>query len=395
MSRRSLLACACFALAFAVLGLWRHKPDAAKEPDSAKAGPRRVYDEAGVIPAGDVSRFENYLKWIFEESDVDVRLVLRKDLSGVPPEKAAIDWMERLKIGGQGREERGVLVLYDLEGQCLRVELGYGLEEYLPDGFIGYLMNDHARMFFASGDVSTGLRLMIRILQHRIRLAVLGERFDPTVLNAVSRTGRLSGGGGASAAMEFRRGSAGYYRSEVGPEGRARYTAQDSPEQTYLRYLEWMAGERFDPSVEMFTPETREYLKGFPMSRAYFDYILLGEYGKRFRADIRGDLALLYFTNDPFVSPHFFRRRDNRWYMDLCAEVRNTVERVGGVYTWDYRGRDDDFTKAFSDKLVNIQGYIRIVGGDNRRLPIRRSSSKASDASGRTKMQFAAAEGRT
>jgi uncharacterized protein len=182
MSRRSLLACAGVALGVAVLGLWHLKSD------------RRVHDAAGIIPAGDVSRFENYLKWIFEESDVDVRVVLLKDLSGVPLEQAAIDWMERLGIGTQGREERGVLILYGLAGHRLRVELGYGLEEYLPDGFIGYLMDDHARLFFASGDVSTGLRLMIRILQNRIRRAVLGERFDPTVLNAVRRRGPLSAG---------------------------------------------------------------------------------------------------------------------------------------------------------------------------------------------------------
>lgn len=30
------------------------------------------------------------------------------------------------------------------------------------------------------------------------------------------------------------------------------------------------------------------------------------------------------------------------------AEVRNTVERVGGIYTLDYRGRGDVYTRAFS-----------------------------------------------
>ena len=43
---------------------------------------QRVYDEAGVIPPGDVPRFEEYLRWIFDESDVDIRLVLVKNLGG-------------------------------------------------------------------------------------------------------------------------------------------------------------------------------------------------------------------------------------------------------------------------------------------------------------------------
>jgi hypothetical protein len=107
------------------------------------------------------------------------------------------------------------------------------------------------------------------------------------------------------------------------------------------------------------------------MSKAYFDYILLVEFAKAFSVDVRGDLALLYFTNDPFAGPHFFRRRGDRWYMDPAAEVQNTVNRTGGVYTWDYRGRTDDFSRAFADKLVDIGGYVRLADGDNRPLPMR------------------------
>lgn len=367
VNRRFVLALAGVVILIAALGVWHLS--ARPSPRSA----RRVYDTARIISAADVPRFEEYLKWIFQESDVDVRLVLLDDLRGDTIEKAAVAWMKRLRIGARGREERGVLILYDMCGQRLRVEVGYGLEEYLPDGFVGYLVNDHARQFFESRDVTTGLRLMLRIVHMRIRRAVLGERFDPRVLKVVRRTGPLSGGAGATAAValgpKFKR-----LPAAVASEDPQRYAAQETPEGTYRRYLEWMADGRFEPDIELFTPETRRYLRGFPMSKAYFDDILLGEYGKSFETDVRGGMALLYFTNDPFTSPHFFRRRHGRWAMDLCAEVRNTVERVGGVYTWDYRGRDDDFTKAFSDRLTTIRGYVRIAGGDNRQLPTRRSA---------------------
>ncbi len=366
VNRRFALACAGIVVLVAALGA--SHASARPFPKS----PRRVYDRARIIPAADERRFNEYLKWIFRESDVDVRLVLLADLRGDSIENAAVKWMQRLRIGARGREERGVLILYDMGGRRLRVEVGYGLEEYLPDGFVGYLMHDHARQFFESRDVSTGLRLMLRILHMRIRRAVLGERFDPTVLKAMRREGPLSGGAGATAAVAL--GPKSVRSGAVArSEEPARYEAQDSPAGTYRRYLEWMANGRFDPDVALFTPPTRRYLRSFPMSKAYFDDILLGEYGKSFETDVRGDLALLYFTNDPFVSPHFFRRRGGRWHMDLCAEVRNTVERVGGVYTWDYRGRDDDFTKAFSDRLTTIRGYVRIAGGDNRQIPTRRS----------------------
>lgn len=59
--------------------------------------------------------------------------------------------------------------------------------------------------------------------------------------------------------------------------------------------------------------------------------------------------------------------------MDIQAEVNNTTNRVGGIYTWDYRGRNDIYTKNFADKLIKIKDYIRIARGDNRELPIRKT----------------------
>jgi len=46
---------------------------------------------------------------------------------------------------------------------------------------------------------------------------------------------------------------------------------------------------------------------------------------------------------------------------------------VGGIYSWDYRGKNDIYTRTFRDKLINIRNYIRIKGGDNRPLPTRSS----------------------
>jgi hypothetical protein len=123
--------------------------------------------------------------------------------------------------------------------------------------------------------------------------------------------------------------------------------------------------------VELFTPASRAYLASLPISPAYRQFILFAEYGKAHRIVERGGLAMLYFTGTPFVSPHFFVKDGGAWRMDMIAEVRDTVERVGGPYTWDYRGRDDDYSRAFPDLLVKIQGYWRIKDGDNRALAIR------------------------
>ena len=87
----------------------------------------------------------------------------------------------------------------------------------------------------------------------------------------------------------------------------------------------------------------------------------------------RDGVALLYFTSTPFTTPHLLVSEDGVWRLDIAAEVRNTRQRVGGVYTWDYRGQGDRNTQAFSDLLADFQGYRRIMNGDNRALQIRGS----------------------
>jgi uncharacterized protein len=286
-------------------------------------------------------------------------------------EEFAVEKVDELGIGRKNREERGVLLLYDFQEKKLRIEVGYGLEAYFPDVFVSYLVHDHTREFFSTGNITTGLRLLIRMLHHRIREQVLGNTFDPRVIEAILHGGNLSGGAGVSAVMSTRGKNKASGSFTLNDEERGYYSRQPTPEAVYNKYLEWLITGKRDPKIEIFTTESQKYMSSLPMTKAYSHYILMQEYGRKYTVCIRNDIALLYFTGDPLVCPHFFHKTDKGWQMDICAEVRNTRNRVGGVYIWDYRGRNDSYTKTFVDKLVNIKNYIRIVDGDNRELPIR------------------------
>lgn len=307
--------------------------------------------------------------WIMRESGVDIRFVFLPNSGGKPIETVATALMDELRIGGRTGRERGLLLLYDMQDQRLRVEVGYGLEGWFPDAFVNYLVEDHARMFFSSGDISLGLRLMLRLLQHRIREAVIGDDFDPRVLAKVRPLTHLSGGAGASKTVRLGDGAADAPKAT--PVDPSAFPAGDSPTDAYNIYLKWLARWPLSSQVDLLTPGSRSYIASLHMSPAYAEFILLAEYGKSFKVVQRGDLALLYFTGTPFVSPHFFVKQDGRWRMDMETEVRNTRERVGGQYTWDYRGQGDKFTLAFGDLLTTVRGYRRIRDGDNRPLVIR------------------------
>jgi len=360
-------------IAVIVFSIWKYpfikRMVEAKMPGVFSA--RHVYDEAGILPEYDVAKFEEYTKYILHESDIDVRLVFVKSTNSKSIEELALEKVQELGVGGKNREERGVLLLYDMEGKQLRIEVGYGLEEYFPDAFVSYLIHDHTSDFFSTGDIATGFRLLIRMLHHRIREQVLGRNFDPRVVEIIRHRGYLSGGAGVSAVMPAKGERKGTWISNLSEEDRLYYTAQPTPEAVYKKYLEWHMAGNPDPRIDIFTTESQRYLKSLPMTKAYFDYILMQEYGRKYKICVRNDVALLYFTHDPLACPHFFKKTDKGWQIDICAEVRNSRNRVGGVYTWDYRGRNDIYTKNFVDKLVNIKNYIRIIDGDNRQLPVR------------------------
>lgn len=331
---------------------------------------QHVFDEAGVLPRHDIAKFEQYLEWIFVESDVDIRFLFVPAITGKTIEELAVEKVEELRVGGLGSEARGVLLLYDVQDKRLRIEVGYGLEGYFTDAFLSYLTHEHTQAFFASGDLTTGLRLLIRMLHHNIRAAVLGSEFDPRVFELIRNNGHLSGGGGLTEVMPADGERTGD-RREMPSTQRAQYLPQSTPQAVYEEYLAWLVAGIFDPRIKIFTENSQARLATVPVTPAYFHYILMTEYGKASEIDIRDNVALQYFTDDPLATPHFYRKSERGWQMDMEAEVQNSRNRVGGVYTWDYGGKDDIYTRTFVDKLVNIKNYIRIDGGDNRELPIR------------------------
>jgi hypothetical protein len=88
---------------------------------------------------------------------------------------------------------------------------------------------------------------------------------------------------------------------------------------------------------------------------------------------------MLYFTDDPLVSPHFFRRSAAGWQMDLFADVRHSREYVGGAWTWSMVLQDDDITRTFADRYIDVNGLIRVAGGDNRPIPVRGAAPEFSE----------------
>jgi len=332
-----------------------------------------LYDEVGVISKADIPRFDAMLEDIFRESDIGIKIIFVSFVQPLTVEEAAVKKMNDLRIGGKGKEERGVLFLYVMDEKKLRAEVGYGLEEYFPDAFIGYLVRDYGNMFFSKPTSGSDVRFLIRILQHRIRSAILKNAYDPRLIDDPPSFTNLSGGAGATETATLISTDGNYKRDALSQQERGYFSPQTTVEGTYRKYLEWLYARKFDPDVPIFTRQTSSMMKSFPMTSVYFDFILLQEAGRSFKVLERGELAMMYCTNDPLVTPHLFRKIDGLWLLDIASEARDAKEFVGGPYTWSFVEGEDEYTRVFRDKMIDVQNYYRVEGGDNRPLPVRQS----------------------
>lgn len=339
---------------------------------------RRVDDRVNLIPTATERRYNEYLGWVENESGIDVRIVLTPSIAGNTPEQFALATMRELGVGRK-TGGRGILVLYDTSARTMRIEVGPRLEGILPDAFVGYLVRQHLDPVFGTGRPEVGIRTTLFMLHWRIRMARLGEEYDPSFEEYMRDERRLAVGGGASGRV----GTVMAPTPLAGTGGDSALPAvfrpQPSVEKAYRLQEKWLALGCRDLDVPLYTPASRRHLHTLPLSPAFCAYLLAGEYGRRYRIDERGDLAFLYYTDDPFISPHFFRRSPEGWQVDIAAEVANTQEAVGAWYTWRLRPSGDDFSRVFADlytpmPMPHTEDFYRVAGGDNRALVIRGNS---------------------
>ncbi|MEP6733119.1 MAG: TPM domain-containing protein [bacterium] len=344
----------------------KHSP---AQPDSApgNAAPH-VIDEAHFLDGHDIGRMEGYFNGMYKESGVDVRFMFVSGISG----DIATFARERARSLGLGRttDRRGLLLVYDVDGQQLRIEVGPGLEGVFPDGFLGYLMREQTAIFFAAGDRSHALSSTAMVINFRLREAALNEGFNRRAVAYIRDSVRLAAGAGATTRATVATDSNALHATALTVAMRERFGPQPTVAGTLVRYEEALRDGYFQPDLPLYAPGSDAVLIRWPLTEPYAQFMLFSEYGHKYTIIERGDLAILFYTSTPFVSPHLFRRFADGWHMDLASEVGDTQEHVGGPYTWEIKTTGDDFLRAFADLFSEYNGLLRPTAGDNRALPM-------------------------
>ena len=95
-----------------------------------------VSDFAHVVDAPSREAAEQYCSKLEQATGVQIAVVTIDSLDGAPIEDFTNDLFRRWGVGHKGQND-GLMLLLAVKDRKDRVEVGYGLEPILPDGFVG------------------------------------------------------------------------------------------------------------------------------------------------------------------------------------------------------------------------------------------------------------------
>ncbi len=132
-----------------------------------------VSDYAGVVDADSRARLERYAERLRATTGAELAIVTLPTLAGEPIEDVANTIFHKWGIGQKGtspndpNRDQGVLLLLVTQDRRSRLEVGYGLESIIPDGFAGSVLRE-MRPSLQREDYGEALLLGAQVIGSRI-----------------------------------------------------------------------------------------------------------------------------------------------------------------------------------------------------------------------------------
>lgn len=125
-----------------------------------------VSDFVGLLRREAVEELEEYCARVEKATGVQIALVVLPSLEGEPVEEVANLLFRKWGVG-QKQKNDGLLLLISVRDRRTRLEVGYGLEEVIPDGYAGWVLRE-MRPYLRAGDYRGALLAATETLAGRI-----------------------------------------------------------------------------------------------------------------------------------------------------------------------------------------------------------------------------------
>lgn len=116
----------------------------------------QVSDFAGVIEQNMKSQLTMLVQEVEQKTSAEIAIVTIPSLEGADIESTAVRLYQKWGIGKKGKDN-GVLILMSVQDRLVRIEVGYGLESFLPDGKCGEIIREDMIPYFKEGQYGNGI----------------------------------------------------------------------------------------------------------------------------------------------------------------------------------------------------------------------------------------------
>ncbi len=117
---------------------------------------QRIFDDANILERKHELVIDRMI-WEWEQkTNHQMAIITIPSLQGVPIEDYAVSQFEKLGIGSKENND-GLLFIISMEDIKMRIEVGYGLEQYLPDGLVGNIRDNYILPHFKNNDFPSGI----------------------------------------------------------------------------------------------------------------------------------------------------------------------------------------------------------------------------------------------
>jgi uncharacterized protein len=115
-----------------------------------------VVDLAGVLSSDVQNRMNAYLQELEQKTGAQVVVLTVQSLDGQSIEEFSFNTKEQWRLGQKGRDN-GVLITLAIQDRKYRFEIGYGLEEVLPDSMVGTIGRQYLVPYLKEGDYNKAI----------------------------------------------------------------------------------------------------------------------------------------------------------------------------------------------------------------------------------------------
>lgn len=235
-------------------------------------------------------------------------------------ETLAADLVNGWEIGEE-YQGRGLLLLLSQEGQEVKLEVSYELEDVFTDAFAGYIEDLQLKPYFLSGDIGIGLIAVMEEIERRAQIKNEGNYADGLIVRLDAQL--LSGGAGAKRTLSQYREDPSESRAADPAEAAGAATAEEAWQ---IMLSKWSGrGEGIDKNI--YTELTRMAMGDPDRPEARTRAAVKDWAGAAYEVLQGADHAVIWFgnregwTNAPFL----FCRTEEGWKFDIVYQRRLVV----------------------------------------------------------------------